>query len=163
SARRALRSRGTGAEPSAGLRRGGRDRLAAACGHGPLQTFAGDPRSTYSCASTASSQAGTTMPPDDDLQARVRQDPPRARPPLRQAPAGVRRALLAMEIPAVLDFDDPSLGWRRLFSETLGTFMLVLAGAGAVVVDAVSGGSVGRTAAVVAPGLTVMAVILFMG
>jgi aquaporin Z len=92
------------------------------------------------------------MPPDDDLEARIRQDP-----------GAARRALLAVEIPAVLDFDDPSLAWRRLFSETLGTFMLVLAAAGALVVEAVSGGSIGRTAAVVAPGLTVMAVILFMG
>ena len=52
---------------------------------------------------------------------------------------------------------------RRLFSELLGTFLLVLAGAGATVVGAVSGGQVSRSAAVVAPGLTVMAVILFMG
>jgi aquaporin Z len=63
----------------------------------------------------------------------------------------------------MLDFDDPALEWRRLFSEVLGTFMLVMAGAGAGVVDAVSGGSISRTAAVTAPGLTVMAVILFMG
>jgi aquaporin Z len=52
---------------------------------------------------------------------------------------------------------------RRLFSELLGTFLLVLAGAGAVVVGAVSDGQVSRAAAVTAPGLTVMAVILFMG
>ena len=52
---------------------------------------------------------------------------------------------------------------RRLFSEVLGTFLLVLAGAGAPVVDAVTHGSIGRAAAVTAPGLTVMAVILFMG
>ena len=52
---------------------------------------------------------------------------------------------------------------RRLFSELLGTFLLVLAGAGAVVVDAVSQGEISRTAAVSAPGLTVLAVILFMG
>lgn len=52
---------------------------------------------------------------------------------------------------------------RRLFSEVLGTFLLVLAGAGAPVVNAVSHGGVSRTAAVAAPGLTVMAVILFMG
>jgi aquaporin Z len=71
-------------------------------------------------------------------------------------------ALLALESPATLDFDDPGLEWRRLFSEIFGTFLLVLAGAGAVVVDAVSGG-VGRSAAVVAPALTVTAVILFMG
>jgi len=52
---------------------------------------------------------------------------------------------------------------RRLFSEVLGTFLLVLAGAGAGVVNAVSGGAIGRPAEVVVPGLTVMAVILFMG
>jgi aquaporin Z len=80
-------------------------------------------------------------------------------------PAEVRRmwrALLALESPGTLDFDDPALEWRRLFSEILGTFLLVLAGAGAVVVDAVLGG-VTRAAAVTVPGLTVMAVILFMG
>jgi aquaporin Z len=53
--------------------------------------------------------------------------------------------------------------WRRLFAETLGTFMLVLAGAGAGVVQATSHGQISRAAAVTAPGLTVMAVILFMG
>lgn len=52
---------------------------------------------------------------------------------------------------------------RRLFSELLGTFLLVLAGAGAGVVDASSHGAIGRAAAVTAPGLTVLAVILFMG
>ena len=52
---------------------------------------------------------------------------------------------------------------RRLFSELLGTFLLVLAGAGGPVVGALSGGQVSRSAAVAAPGLTVMAVILFMG
>ncbi len=41
--------------------------------------------------------------------------------------------------------------------------MLVLAGAGAPVVDAVSHGRIGRVAEVAAPGLTVLAVILFMG
>ncbi len=60
-------------------------------------------------------------------------------------------------------FADPAREWRRLFSELLGTFLLVTSGAGAGVVDAVSHGQVGRGAAVVAPGLTVMAIILFMG
>jgi len=90
--------------------------------------------------------------PQDDIEGRIREDPKAA-----------RRALLALENPEMLDFDDPSFAWRRLFSELLGTFLLVLAAAGAVVVDAVSGGSIGRNAAVTAPGLTVMAVILFMG
>jgi aquaporin Z len=73
------------------------------------------------------------------------------------------RALLALEYPGLLAFDDPKLEWRRLFSELFGTFLLVLAGAGAPVVAALSHGAVSRSAAVAAPGLTVMAVILFMG
>jgi aquaporin Z len=60
-------------------------------------------------------------------------------------------------------FEDPSLEWRRLFAEALGTFLLVLAGAGAAVVSAASHVAIGRVAAVSAPGLTVLAVILFMG
>src|SRR2546423_11529453 len=60
-------------------------------------------------------------------------------------------------------FADPSREWRRVFAELLGTFLLVVAGAGAVVVNAVSHGSIGRGAAVTAPGLAVMTVILFMG
>lgn len=60
-------------------------------------------------------------------------------------------------------FADPSRELRRLFSELFGTFLLVLAGAGAPVVDAFSHGAIGRGAAVTAPGLMVMAVILFMG
>src|ERR1017187_6919459 len=60
-------------------------------------------------------------------------------------------------------FNDPSREWRRLFSELLGTFLLVMVGAGAPVVNAFTHGQIGRGAAVTAPGLTVMAVILFMG
>jgi aquaporin Z len=65
--------------------------------------------------------------------------------------------------PWELRFDDPSREWRRLFSEFFGTFLLVLAGAGAGVIDAATHGAIGRGAAVSAPGLTVMAVIFFMG
>jgi len=109
------------------------------------------PRDSTCVASGA--QAGIQMAPGDDIHdARLRDD----REP-------VRRDLLALESPATLDFDDPSLEWRRLFSEILGTFLLVMAGAGAVVVGSVSGGAISRPAAVTAPGLTVMAVILFMG
>jgi aquaporin Z len=60
-------------------------------------------------------------------------------------------------------FDDPAYKWRRLFSELLGTFLLVLAAAGGPVVNAVSHGRVSLSAQVVAPGLTVMAVIYFLG
>ena len=61
---------------------------------------------------------------------------------------------------------DPRAGrheWRRLFSEVLGTFLLVVVAAGAPVVDAVSHGQVPLDAQVVAPGLMVMAIIYFMG
>jgi len=50
-----------------------------------------------------------------------------------------------------------------LFGEVFGTFFLVIVAAGADVVNAISLGAIGRVAAVVAPGLMVMAVILFMG
>jgi aquaporin Z len=60
-------------------------------------------------------------------------------------------------------FADPRREGRRLFSELLGTFLLVLVGAGGGVVNAVSHGAISRTAAVTAPGLTVLAIILFMG
>jgi aquaporin Z len=61
------------------------------------------------------------------------------------------------------NFDNPKLEGRRLFGEIFGTFFLVVAAAGADVVNVVSPGEVGRVAAVIAPGLMVMAVILFMG
>jgi len=73
------------------------------------------------------------------------------------------RAWYALEFGSRAEFDDPQRQWRRLFSEAMGTFFLVLAGAGAAVVDAKSNGAIGRSAAVTAPGLTVMAIILFMG
>ena len=70
---------------------------------------------------------------------------------------------MELEFGKVGDFDDPKLEWRRLFSELLGTFFLVLVGAGGAVVGAQSGGAISRAAAVTAPGLMVMAIILFMG
>jgi aquaporin Z len=64
---------------------------------------------------------------------------------------------------SLLGLDDPRVEARRLFSEFLGTFLLVAVGAGGAVVDAASGGQIGRAAGVTAPGLMVMAMILFMG
>jgi len=61
------------------------------------------------------------------------------------------------------DFADPSQEWRRLFSELLGTFFLVLVAAGGGMMSQAFPNTISRTAAVVAPGLMVLAVILFMG
>src|SRR4051812_21346469 len=61
------------------------------------------------------------------------------------------------------DFHDPSQEWRRLFSEFLGTFFLVLVAAGGGMMGQAFPDTIGRTAAVVAPGLMVMGIILFMG
>jgi aquaporin Z len=61
------------------------------------------------------------------------------------------------------DFQDPHQEWRRLCSELLGTFFLVLVAAGGGMMGQAFPGTISRTAAVVAPGLMVMAIILFMG
>ncbi|MBS2030678.1 MAG: aquaporin [Deltaproteobacteria bacterium] len=61
------------------------------------------------------------------------------------------------------NFLDPTLEWRRIFSEAWGTFLLVLVAAGGGVLHSLSPGSVTLGMAVVAPGLMVMAIIYFMG
>ena len=63
----------------------------------------------------------------------------------------------------ITDFDDPHQEWRRLVSELLGTFFLVLAAAGGGMMGHAFPGVISHTAAVTAPALTVMAIILFMG
>jgi aquaporin Z len=62
----------------------------------------------------------------------------------------------------VQNFYDPRYEGRRLFSELLGTFFLVLVAAGGGVVNAQSG-QIPLAVRVTAPGLMVMAMILFMG
>src|SRR3954452_17606560 len=71
------------------------------------------------------------------------------------------RHLLMLEFGDRKDFDDPKLEYRRLFFELLGTFMLVLVAAGGGILHAK--GQISLAAAVVAPGLRVMAIIFFMG
>lgn len=63
----------------------------------------------------------------------------------------------------ISDFHDPKQEWRRLFSEALGTFMLVLVAAGGGMMAQAFPNTIDRAAAVTAPGLMVMAIILFMG
>lgn len=61
------------------------------------------------------------------------------------------------------DFHDPKQEWRRLFSELMGTFLLVLVAAGGGMMGEAFPDTISRAAAVTAPGLMVMAIILFMG
>jgi len=60
------------------------------------------------------------------------------------------------------DFLQSGNKWRALFAECWGTFLLVLAGAGAIVVSKITG-EVSKGMEVVAPGIMVMTVIYFMG
>src|ERR1700732_3696244 len=66
-------------------------------------------------------------------------------------------------IDRITDFNDPRQEWRALFSELLGTFFLVLAAAGGGMMSHAFPGVISHGAAVTAPALTVMAIILFMG
>ena len=61
------------------------------------------------------------------------------------------------------DFNNPRQEYRRLFSEFLGTFFLVLVAAGGPMMNVAFPHSISRSAAVVAPGVMVMAMIMFMG
>jgi aquaporin Z len=85
------------------------------------------------------------------------------RPPLGLAEHDQQRArhVLMLEFGSRGDFTDPRLAYRRWFSELFGTFLLVLVAAGGGILHAK--GQISLTAAVVAPGLMVMAIILFMG
>jgi aquaporin Z len=89
-------------------------------------------------------------------------------PEERQAAHHVEVALRTMGQPNSVarqfDFADDSYEWRRLFSEVLGTFFLVLVAVGAGMVNARFGGdAVPFAARVTAPGLMIVAIILFMG
>jgi aquaporin Z len=63
----------------------------------------------------------------------------------------------------IADFQDPDQEWRRLFSELYGTFLLVIVAAGGGMMGQAFPNTITRTAAVVAPGLMVMGIIMFMG
>ena len=81
--------------------------------------------------------------------------------------SSARKNLVESEVDQLVrtfeDFADPSQEWRRLFSELLGTFFLVLVAAGGGMMSHAFPNTISRTAAVVAPGLMVLAIILFMG
>ncbi len=87
--------------------------------------------------------------------------------PAQDAPAQGPLGPLARYEQNVIDrienFNDPRQEWRRLFSELLGTFFLVLVAAGGGMMRQAFPGVISRSAAVVAPGLMVMGIIMFMG
>src|SRR3954467_6886069 len=79
---------------------------------------------------------------------------------------GIVEPILVVErdvIARIEDFHDPRQEWRRLFSELFGTFFLVLVAAGGGMMSQAFPNTISREAAVVAPGLMVMGIIMFMG
>jgi aquaporin Z len=79
------------------------------------------------------------------------------------APEGLVAHYEQAFVQRITDFNDPHQEWRRLASELLGTFFLVLAAAGGGMMGHAFPGEISHTDAVVAPALTVLAIILFMG
>jgi aquaporin Z len=89
---------------------------------------------------------------------------PDGRQAVRHAAVSLRSIGEPNSVAGEFDFWDDSYEGRRLFSELLGTFFLVLVAVGGGMVSARFGGTaVPYGAQVVAPALMVMAVILFMG
>ena len=107
----------------------------------------------------------TSQPEEDPRSAEpFRQRADRERAALRRADVALRSMGQPNAIARQFDFADGSYEWRRLFSEVLGTFFLVLVAVGAGMVNARFGGdAVPLAARVTAPGLMVAAIILFMG
>ena len=83
---------------------------------------------------------------------------------VRHAAVALRSIGQPNSVAGEFDFWDDKYEARRLFSELLGTFFLVLVAVGGGMVSARFGGNaVPYGAKVVAPALMVMAIILFMG
>ena len=100
-----------------------------------------------------SQQSGQAPPSGPDRQETV-----------RHATVALRSLGLPNAVVGEFDFWDDHYEGRRLFSELLGTFFLVLVAVGGGMVSARFGGNaVPYTAKVVAPALMVAAIILFMG
>jgi aquaporin Z len=102
-------------------------------------------------------------PPEPERE----REPEREHEPEREPNQGLGLGLIGRYEQSVRqrieDFADPHQEWRRLFAELLGTFLLVLVAAGGGMMGRAFPGTISHTAAAAAPGLMVMAVILFMG
>ena len=97
--------------------------------------------------------SGLAPPPEPDRQQAV-----------RHADVALRSIGQPNSVASEFDFWNDRYEGRRLFSEVLGTFFLVLVAVGGGMVNARFGGqAVPYGARVVAPALMVMAIILFMG
>jgi aquaporin Z len=89
---------------------------------------------------------------------------PKGQQEVRHAAVALRSLGVPNAVAGEFDFWDDHYEGRRLFSELLGTFFLVLVAVGGGMVSARFGGNaVPYTAKVVAPALMVAAIILFMG
>ena len=100
----------------------------------------------------------TTRPTDSDPP------PPSVQQLVHRGQVALRSMGQPNAITKEFDFWDDRYEGRRLFSEMLGTFFLVLVAVGAGMVNVRFGGqAVPYTARVVAPALMVAAIILFMG
>jgi aquaporin Z len=100
------------------------------------------------------SQPDETAPPAE----------PRRQEAVRHAAVALRSIGQPNSVESEFDFWDNRYEGRRLFSELLGTFFLVLVAVGGGMVNARFGGNaVPSGARVVAPALMVAAIILFMG
>jgi aquaporin Z len=63
----------------------------------------------------------------------------------------------------IANFQNPRQEWRRLLAEVYGTFLLVIVAAGGGMMSHAFPNTISRSAAVVASGLMVMGIIMFMG
>jgi aquaporin Z len=91
-------------------------------------------------------------------------DPERRQQAVRHAEVALRSIGQPNSVSGEFDFWDNRYEGRRLFSELLGTFLLVLVAVGGGMVSARFGGNaVPYGAKVVSPALMVAAIILFMG
>src|SRR6201996_3877193 len=101
-----------------------------------------------------------TSQPDE----RAPESEPKRQEAVRHAAVALRSIGQPNSVAGEFDFWDDKYEARRLFSELLGTFLLVLVAVGGGMVSARFGGNaVPYGAKVVAPALMVAAIILFMG
>ena len=100
---------------------------------------------------------------DQQLETSVRQEVAQHQEQLVHAGVSLRSMGQPNSVAEEFDFWDDRYEGRRLFSEVLGTFFLVLVAVGGSIVDARFPSSIPLAVRVVAPGMMVAAIILFMG